>query len=318
MRNWYEQTSAIACQRPQLKLVVNAICNRYPLDRALRLWLSLYKAGKFQPNGPHDIYHGETHRRYVDSDLKRDLKAYNELLAAIQTRCPGSTINDEPGLVDAETLDEMNVFGFNRDFYLHARRPSFTYIAPGLEVPSSEWIRQMLAQARADGRLQQHANSNNNYDSEPLPLFPGPKVTLYSSDFNDKEHRSGVVNDTSGLYGWPDYLSGDAVRLVLPSPIGANGWVREGNDEFTTEEHRAEGVPDGRVQNDALYQYGWCPFLPRHLPTFSVILNNWKRLIEDGVWKVGPDGVEGGIETWKQADTEEHCLSYRIGVCLDD
>lgn len=127
-----------------------------------------------------------------------------------------------------------------------------------------------------------------------------------------------MVNDISGLYSWAGYLSGDAVRLVLPYPIGENGWVREGNDDQPTDEIREDGVPDYRVQNDALYQYGECPFFPDHLPTLSVILNNWKRLIEEGKWQVGPDGVEGRIETFKDADTEELCASYRIGVCLDD
>lgn len=224
MRDWYGPIQVISCSRSEAEWPMTS---RYPLDRALRLWLSLYKAGKFQPNG-YDIYDGEAHRRYIKSDLERDLKAYDDLLSTIQSRCPGSTIA-EAGLVDAETLDEMNVEGFPRDFYLQARRQSFTYIAPGLQVPSSEWIRQMLAQARIEGRLQEPYDPRNNYDSEPLPLFPGPKITTYSSYLDkqhryfDEEHRSGIVNETSGLYAWPDYLSGDAVRLILSSPIGANG-----------------------------------------------------------------------------------------------
>lgn len=287
--------------------------NRYPLDRALRLWLSFYRAGKFQPSYQDDIYSPAAHRRYIPSDLDRDLKAYHELLSVIQSRCPGSTISDAPGLVDTVTLEEFpNLTGFLPDFLQRARRPSFIYIAPGLRVPSSEWIRQMLPRAHIEGY-----DPGNNYDSEPLPLFPGPKITLYSSWFKINQ-KSRVVNNVSGLYSWPDYLSMDAVRLILPSPIGENGWVREGNEEETSEESRAKGVPTERAQTDALYQYGWCPFLPCHLPTLSVILSNWKKLIEDGEWQVGPDGVEGGIEKFMEADTEEHCLSYRIGVCLDD
>lgn len=254
----------------------------------------------------------------MPSDLDRDLKAYHELLSAIQSRCLGSTISDEPSLVDTTILEEFpNLTGFLPEFLRRARRPSFTYIAPGLRVPSSEWIRQMLSQARREGRLQEPYDPGNNYDSEPLPLFPGPKITSYSSWFEINQ-KSSLVNDISGLYSWPDYLSMDAVRFILPSPIGANGWVREGNEEETSEESRAKGVPHEKAQNDALYQYGWCPFLPSHLPTLSVILNNWTKMIEEGEWKVGPDGVEGGIETFMEADTEGHCLAYRIGVCLDD
>lgn len=175
----------------------------------------------------------------------------------------------------------------------------------------------MLSQAHTEGRLRQPLVSQNNHDNGPLSLFPGPKITSYSSAFA-QNHRSGVVDDISGLYSWPDYLSGDAVRLVLPLPIGENGWVRDGNDERSTEDGHVHGVKDFRIQNGALYQRESCHFLPSHLPTLSVILNNWKKLIEEGKWHVGPDGVEGGIEEFKEADTEELCPSYRIGVCLDD
>lgn len=98
-----------------------------------------------------------------------------------------------------------------------------------------------------------------------------------------------VVNNTTELYIWPNYLSGDAVRLILLS-------------------HRLEWIGAGRE----------CPFLPDYLPTLSVILKNWKRLIKEGRWRVGPDGMEGGIDAFKEADDKENCLSYCIGVCLDD
>lgn len=67
-------------------------------------------------------------------------------------------------------MDEFPVSGFLQDFFLQDRRPSFTYIAPGIRVPSSEWIRQMLSQARQQGRLQEPMDPESNYDTEELCL----------------------------------------------------------------------------------------------------------------------------------------------------
>jgi hypothetical protein len=38
----------------------------------------------------------------------------------------------------------------------------------------------------------------------------------------------------------------------------------------------------------------------------------WTELIESGVWTVGKNGVEGGIETFKDADNgsrEDYCIA---------
>lgn len=65
---------------------------------------------------------------------------------AIQDRSPESTtsISDQPGLVDGESLDRFRISGFLRDFFLNARRPDFTYIAPGLQIPSATWLQETL------------------------------------------------------------------------------------------------------------------------------------------------------------------------------
>jgi hypothetical protein len=104
----------------------------------------------------------------LPADLQRDLQAYHELLSTIQAHCPDSSLSDEPGLIDGKVLDEFYVSGFLRDFLLQARRPSFQFIAPGLRIPTSEWIREMLCQAREQGRLMRPADPASNHESEPL------------------------------------------------------------------------------------------------------------------------------------------------------
>ncbi|KUL81902.1 hypothetical protein ZTR_09535 [Talaromyces verruculosus] len=309
----------------------------YPLQTALQLWLNLYESGKFQPSvGLEAISDTAYHRRYIAADLTRDLEAYHNLLVAIQDRSPGSTasISDEPGLVDEETLDRFRISGFLRDFLLNAHRPSFMYIAPGLQIPSATWLQETLDAdrgserynfVRRDGKVLRddepwepdwmQRRSSSNWVGEPLPLFPGPKIESVSAAF-EREDVKFLVNKISGLYSWPDLISQDAVRLILPNPIGDNGWVRDGNPDAITDAD-TDDVPESLVNNDSLYQYGWCPFLPSHGPHLSTILDNWRQLVESGEWLVGSDGVEGGIEVFRDADTEEHAISYRLTACFD-
>lgn len=273
------------------------------------------------------------YRRYIQTDIDRDLKSYHDLLAVIQARSPGSTISEEPGLVDRETLDQFRISGFLREFLLKAHRPSFKYVAPGLHLLSSEWLQDILSQDRGSERYvlvrrkgyvpqddkpwqPDWMQRASNYVGEPLPLFPGPPVLFFSEAF-EREHKQYLVNRISGLYSWPDIISEDAVRLVLPYPIGTNGWVREGNEDAVTDRN-CHSIPESLINNDSLYQYGWCPFLPSHLPPLSVVLNNWKHLIEEGNWSVGADGVKGGTDVFKEADTKEHGPSHQITACLDE
>ncbi|KAL1963093.1 hypothetical protein VTN77DRAFT_8739 [Rasamsonia byssochlamydoides] len=288
--------------------------NWYPLQQALQLWLSLYQSGKFQPSiGQEAIYDPAYHSRYIPTDLDRDLQAYHALLAAIQTRIPNSSISGEPGLVDEATLDGFRISGFLRDFLLQARRPSFEYVAPGLRLPTTAWLQEILSRDHGSERYTTVRDEGLVLQDDDERWHPNWMQEESSNHIGERY----LVEKTSGLYSWPDAISEDAVRLVLPYPIGANGWVRDGNPDAVTDENR-DNVPDDLVNNDALYQHGWCPFLPRHGPRLSTVLNNWRRLVEEGKWSVGPNGVEGGIDVFRQADTEEHGRSYRIGVCFDE
>ncbi|KAL3703428.1 hypothetical protein TMatcc_010617 [Talaromyces marneffei ATCC 18224] len=308
-----------------------------PAPNSLQLWLNLYESDKFQPSvGLEAISNTAYHRRYIAADLTRDLKAYHNLLVAIQDRSPGSTasISNKPGLFDEEILDRFRISGFLRDFLLNARRPNFMYIAPGLQIPSATWFQETLDAdqgserynfVRRDGKVLRddepwepdwmQRGSSSNWVGEPLPLFPGPKIESVSAAF-ERENVKFPVNKISGLYSWPDLISQDAVRLILPNPIGDNGWVRDGNPDAITDAD-TEDVPESLVNNDSLYQYGWCPFLLSHGPHLSMILDNWRQLVDTGEWSVGSDGVEGGMEVFRHADVEEHAISYRLTACFD-
>ena len=72
-----------------------------------------------------------------------------------------------------------------------------------------------------------------------------------------------------------------------------------------------------KVTNDALYEYGECPFgMTRSAKLFSV-LKSWTRMVESGKWRVGENGVEGGTEGFKNADTRMHGADYTLEACFD-
>jgi hypothetical protein len=57
-----------------------------------------------------------------------------------------------------------------------------------------------------------------------------------------------------------------------------------------------------------IFSYGpQCPFHGRHGVMLRGIFKQWNDLICDtsGFWTVGPEGLEGGLEHWKKANTEE-------------
>jgi hypothetical protein len=44
------------------------------------------------------------------------------------------------------------------------------------------------------------------------------------------------------------------------------------------------------------------------------VLWQWNDLVEAGLWEVDDNGVIGGIEKWKEADTEERWGNYQMSM----
>lgn len=312
----------------------------YPLERALRLWLRQYEVGKFQPSSYDASISRDANLRYIPSDLTINLTAYHNLLGAIQARSPGggSTVG-EPGLVDVEILDRFHIHGFMRDFLLRARRPSFPFVAPGIRIPTSAWLDDLLTRDRGSERYRRVRDDDHlvptdddvdvdvdDYTGEPLPLFPGPPMQSRSDAFENGgggpsyTHGRGkyLVGATSGLYLWPEVpLSADHVVFVMPYPVNQKGYIEYGNSGWNRRQQQQHVVPDHIVTNDALYQHGQCPFGLSHSPRLFTVLNNWTEMVRSGTWAVGREGVQGGIDVFRDADTPELADDYRLGACFD-
>jgi hypothetical protein len=61
-----------------------------------------------------------------------------------------------------------------------------------------------------------------------------------------------------------------------------------------------------------LYQLGFNPLIAAHDMQLKHVLWNWVAMVEEGKWEVDADGVVGGIEKWREADTEEHWSDYQL------
>lgn len=61
-----------------------------------------------------------------------------------------------------------------------------------------------------------------------------------------------------------------------------------------------------------LYQQGYNPFTVCHDVQLKHVIQRWITMVESGYWEVNSQGVAGGIEKWREADTEEHWQKYQL------
>jgi hypothetical protein len=191
---------------------------------------------------------------------------------------------------------------FIRSVLTRITLPRFKFIAPGLEVPHDK---EAFARQQNFTRLP--------YEEGTIPavlLFMASDRTV---DFN-RELRSVFTRDNhcpindgtptfAGLYSeavtrsWDD-MEEVGFRLLLPFPLQpdprnqADG-ARMSDGTFITKGSFTELFQHGRIH----------PLGGRwRAQRMERLFDLWTELIEDGVWTVGEDGIEGGIETFKDAD----------------
>jgi hypothetical protein len=231
-------------------------------------------------------------------------------LATAKFNTPRS--QDEIGLFSKEVLDSAGLkLGFVRDFLTSVRRPkaNIKYIAPGLRLPTEA-------------------------DSSPLPLqnldIPGLcsnpilPIPLFVTDTKSTSpiFENYPFQDLTNLpYGlWTSYVNRDGghefedgCRLFLPFEIGAVGFARLTDDTLVGENlESGQARPCGR--SNELYQTGYNHYIPSHEPQLGDILNLWQSLVQAGLWEVGEEGVVGGIEKFKEADTDDGFYKYQLNV----
>jgi len=262
-------------------------------------------------------------QEWTDLELKITLEAWHSLVDAITKRLPGQGKDDDPGahqeekhkeldavLVSSEILEQYPAIPFfARAFLSRAKKPIFTSIAPQLDVPTEDFVKRIgaiLQELHPDITI-----TTPEHEMGGIPkfiFFPWRTPGLQFVSQSDRDRWVGFRGDAhtldnrAGLYLTPDGVHTHSISLLLPYSIGSNGHVRMNDGTIMKPEDQGQ---------DALYGHHSCgPFMYAHGTPLAAVLVNWCDLIEKGNWHVDENGVAGGEDVWKQADTEDKAEDY--------
>lgn len=300
-----------------------------PLQNILKTYLDMFYDGKITT-------YSDRQKGFLDSsfgpfpwgihqhtpvDVERAVRAFTRLLDAIESRLPSrlkTSSNDcrqeqpsperlslpySKAVIEESSIDA----GSFLECFLSAlptRHLNFCYIAPGIRLQNPTELKNQP--------LVHHSNDQVT-PSHPLLLFRGERdnKSPWLPDEKAENIPSGLyIEPTDEYFSWE---SGNQTRLLLPFDIGRNGFARGSNGvpfkhaRFPGTEH-----PDQLYQEDLFSGYsGYVPWDSRSSYLHKV-LESWAERVEMGDWEVDQDGVIGGIDKFREADTEEHWREYVI------
>lgn len=102
------------------------------------------------------------------------------------------------------------------------------------------------------------------------------------------------------------------MTLFLPFEIGGKGFARRTDGSLIGENQEDKGEARASARKDELYQPGYNHFIPSHGPQLGDVLGSWASMVGTGEWEVDGEGVTGGIEKWRDADSEECYWRYQL------
>ncbi|KAK5654541.1 hypothetical protein OQA88_7170 [Cercophora sp. LCS_1] len=290
-------------------------------------------------------------RVYSEAQVDACVHAWDRLCEAIEVRRRGvvaakATMTAEEPLLTSAALDAAAVPdpGFARAFLSRARRPTFLRIGPGLTAPPSDAA--SFAAMQSYTRLPRLSGNH----IPPVCLFPAAPMTpdqlplvnmvtevpefmspawdtaFYFEGFKPFEKHPDAVLPSrvpAGVYSEAVDRScydntEEGFRLLLPY-----GLIGGKNNDRCMWDPVIAPVPGARTSDGSfvksstghqLFQHGYKPlggdyYRPQRLER---LLDHWAKLVADGVWSVGPDGVEGTIDKFKEADVAAHWRDYII------
>jgi hypothetical protein len=285
----------------------------------LEFWLGQIRKGRITavPEGRDRDYHNFEPWSFVPYNsvmLEENIEAFNRLVEAIEVRMPATANTTEAedalqGLVDESVLQTIGIpKRFAYDFVQRARRPRFQMIAPGLEVLTNssfpdQPFRSYFTSSDPDIPPILLFRSSSNYTDPTIPHFvTGEPMAQTFPGY----HR--ITTYPAGLYlrATDAMVAEDEYKFILPFGIGANGYARKSDGKKFGQRK------NGGDSHDDLYTPGHQPFEEPHWQSLVDVLESWRGMVERGDWKIGEDGVVGGMEVWREADSEESWEKYVI------
>lgn len=309
----------------------------HPLEVVLSAWLDMVTVGKAEAvdsttHSTNSKFDPWVIRPYSQQQLEDTLQAYHGLLDAIESRIPSSdrpSNTSAPPLLSDPVLDAAHITSsFARQFMGKARQPSFRYIAPGLEISSASWFSEQPFSATEPDPPPWDPSAPQTVQF-PILLFRASSSTFHASpspygasDLTGSHLPfpwpwSQVASYPAGLYLTDSDIESvcfeDGIRLVLPFGIGLAGYARTADGaKFGENKEEKDTFSRGKDTHGDLYQLGYVPFIESHDVRLEQVLKSWLKHIESGQWEVGVDGVQGDIEKWREADTEDGWAGYVV------
>ncbi|KAF2663423.1 hypothetical protein BT63DRAFT_461151 [Microthyrium microscopicum] len=258
-----------------------------------------------------------------DIVLPITLKAWDRLVETIESKLPNRAPRtpilpawtneslSEAGLAPNDRNDE---YAFFRAFLSQMRQPRFSYVAPGLRL---SLLHERSIQEFNDRDVFDLSKPHMQRRVDNLQSFDFPFLFLRADDkfltaqqvkwewpFDRKERF------LTGLYLQRSHCYPDGAKLVLPMEVGIHGWARRSDgtrlDQGAWERSRPAGLYDG------LYSPGDSHVYYAAQLRLANLLDNWRKMVERGYWKVGKHGVKGGIKVFQEADSWQMWKRYQI------
>jgi hypothetical protein len=255
---------------------------------------------------------------FTEHDLEESLQGLDALIAAIEERLPvpPPKTGFEIGFIDPDDPETSAVFPpgtFARRFLERARKPRFAFLAPGLQIATSQPFASVaIEEDRLRPILLLQSSSRAYHDTFRTSWGEPYSVPHFHRDFGE------IIDYPAGLYltetkPYDVNPFEDGCKLVLPFAIGENSCVRTSDGAVFGEDKQTPGeIPTPTPTSSQLFQLGYNHFIKSHNVQLKDILWHWTALVESGKWDVDQNGVIGGIEKWREADTEEHCQDYLL------
>ncbi|VUC24140.1 unnamed protein product [Clonostachys rosea] len=311
----------------------------FPLEVLLSNWINLIHLGKIipqaQPSRPSAAQGVWNWKSYSPLQVDSAVAAFARLTEAIESRMPAGSLltpERESPLLTVAQLDAACVPEncFIRSFLTKVETPRFSTIAPGLEVTHDAML---FAKQQTFTKIASGSSDENSKSTiPPILLFAATEKSRKARLGDDSTSRflellqhnvhppktssrisiSNFVNWFSlnpvreytvpaGLY--TEAVDRDCIgsaeegfRLLLPYPMRL--------DYTWTGPRMSDGSLVEAGSSSELFQHGhFFPFGGDHrAQRLERLLDRWRELVEQGIWKVGSTGVEGSIDMFRDAE----------------
>lgn len=236
---------------------------------------------------------------WTKQDLTECLDLWETVIDLIEQRMSLAPQAQETGLIDPASFEALPIpEGFAKQFMLQARKPRFSFAAPGLRLATGD----LFATQPFISTLNPDEEASEKV-TPPILMFRSESnvSTNFLSPFSFGYPHEGPEPEEcpAGLYlGRCDRTDEtpfeDGCELLLPFEF-ENGWAKQSDLSDLA----------NRQQHEGLLQSGVNPFNQRHPVQLKGFLEIIVTNVRAGNWSVDGHGVAGGLDIWKQADTEK-------------